>query len=186
MGKWAIQKIFFNDEDHTAEVVDECVYGETFRTKREAEEYLEDNGVTIWVDAKYKIIGNLMEYCRKYWRGRGMLCFPHFKWKYMSSEKEFLIRYRPQWKKEYEKQVDDYLTEGLPDDFDAFDTGCIVRHSDCNEVRSIMALWWEELIKYSNPRDQIPLRYVLWKSGFKPDISDLYIEYNPYLRVSRV
>lgn len=42
MAKWAIQKIVFNDLDSTAEVIDECVYGETFRTKKEAEAYLAD------------------------------------------------------------------------------------------------------------------------------------------------
>ena len=40
MAKWAIQKLFFNDEDHTYDVIDECVFGETFRTKREAEDCL--------------------------------------------------------------------------------------------------------------------------------------------------
>ena len=58
MGKWAIQKIFFNDEDHTAEVVDECVYGETFRTKREAEEYLEDMRDSMNVGAETLYLNN--------------------------------------------------------------------------------------------------------------------------------
>ena len=41
MGKWAIQKWFMDDEDHSAKLVDDCVYGETFNTKREATEYLD-------------------------------------------------------------------------------------------------------------------------------------------------
>ncbi len=42
MAKWAIQKWFFNDKDQTASLIDECVYGETSHTKREAEEYLDE------------------------------------------------------------------------------------------------------------------------------------------------
>lgn len=148
--------------------------------------YLESAGMSIWVDAKYSIIGDLLDYCKIYWRGEGMLCFPHFKWDSMSDELAFLIGYRPKWKKEYILQASDYLRDGMPDDFDTFDTGCIVRQSGNTHIDEIMRLWWDQLIKYNNPRDQIPFRYALWKSGFKPDISNLYIEYNPFIRVSRV
>lgn len=33
MAKWAVQKWYFDDEDHAAYLIDDCVYGETFRTK---------------------------------------------------------------------------------------------------------------------------------------------------------
>ena len=42
MAKCTIQKLFFNDGDHTVDIIDECVFGEIFRTKREAEDYLYD------------------------------------------------------------------------------------------------------------------------------------------------
>lgn len=149
------------------------------------QEYLEDMDLTIWIDAKYKIIGNLLDYCKRYWRGSGMLCFPHFKWESLCDEVSFLITYRPQWKKEYIFQAADYLKEGLPDEYDTFDTGCIVRQAGNKAVDEVMRMWWDQLVKYNNPRDQIPFRYSLWKSDFKPDICDLFIERNQFIKVSR-
>ena len=58
MAKWAIQKIFFNDEDHTAEVIDECVFGETFSTKREAEDYLEEMKDSMYAGAETLYLSN--------------------------------------------------------------------------------------------------------------------------------
>ena len=42
MAKWAIQKWSFDEEDHTASLIDDCVNGETFHTKREAQESLDE------------------------------------------------------------------------------------------------------------------------------------------------
>lgn len=151
------------------------------------EKYIDDidTDILIWTDAKYRIQGNLLDYYRTYWRGKGLLCFPHFKWETITDELGFLIGYRPKWKKELVIQVAEYLREGLPDNYYTHDTGCLVRDTCSKEVSELMQLWWNQMVEHKNPRDQIAFRYALWKSRFETDISDLYIEDNPYLRVSR-
>lgn len=146
--------------------------------------YLGYKGVSYWVDAKYRIQDDLREYRKRYWRNRGMLCFPHFMWADICDELSFLIGYRPDGKKVYITQVADYIREGFPIDFGNYDTGVLVRDTSNDEVRSLMDLWWNQLIKYTY-RDQLSFQYLLWKYDFMPDICDLFIEDNRWLTVGR-
>ena len=113
-----------------------------------------------------------------------MLCFPHFMWADICDELSFLIGYRPDGKKVYITQVADYIREGFPIDFGNYDTGVLVRDTSNDEVRSLMDLWWNQLIKYTY-RDQLSFQYLLWKYDFMPDICDLFIEDNRWLTVGR-
>ena len=77
-------------------------------------------------------------------------------------------------------QVSDYLKKGYPLDYGLYETGCMVRIHNNDEVKMLMKKWENEIQKYSI-RDQLSFPYVCWKNNFYPDISDLDINRNPWL-----
>ena len=148
-------------------------------------EYLEDRGdIIIWVDAKYKILNDLREYYLKYRRNGSMLCFPHFCRDSICDEMIELAILKRNIKKEIIKQTAAYLNDGFPDDIGLYDTGCIVRNCHDSQVKFIMEEWWKELSRYSK-RDQLSFPYLCWKYRFEPDICNLYIEDNYWLKCEK-
>lgn len=144
--------------------------------------YLNESGIVYWVDAKCRILSDLREYKRKYWGNSGFLLFPHYERNCICDETAELISYKNKDKRDFILQTAVYLNEGYPVDYGLYDTACIVRDTNNLDVRKLMSLWWDELVKYSY-RDQLSLPYVCWKYNFCPDICDLYIYKNSWLQV---
>ena len=80
-------------------------------------------------------------------------------------------------------QTGAYLLEGFKDDYGLYDTGCLYRNFSDEKVYIMMRQWWDNINNYTH-RDQISFPYVCWKNNYMPDISNLFIEDNEYLRVA--
>lgn len=140
-----------------------------------------DYEISVWVDSKYQIVGNLHEYIEKYHREESMLCFPHFARDCIYDEAVECIRVGRGDPIMLGGQIYQYFMEGYPKNNGLYEGGCLIRwHSDTN-MQNVMKKWWEEINKYSY-RDQVSLPYVCWKDNFKIDISDLDIVRNCYLK----
>ena len=143
-------------------------------------DYFKEYEYSIWVDGKYEIRDNLIEYAQKYLRDTEMLCFPHYYRKCLYDEAATCIYVGKGNKEDIIRQISSYYNEGIGMNMGLYETGCIVRkHSDI-VVQRIMEEWWEELSEYSY-RDQLSLPVVFCRNNFIPDISDLDIEDNKYL-----
>lgn len=143
-------------------------------------QYLPDYKISIWVDSKYKIIGDLRKYISSYSHGSPMLSFPHFFRDCIFEEARTCIdlgRGNPDM---IYDQINNYRLEKYPPHHGLYENGCIVRWQRNNQVKKIMIDWWKEINQYS-VRDQISLPYVFWKNSFLPDLCDLDIEENEYL-----
>ena len=144
--------------------------------------YLDIGDDIIWVDAKYQILSDLRDYVAKYKKMSGMLCFPHFIRNNICDEMTELIRIYPEMKQKLIRQTGRYLLDGFCDNYGLFDTGCLYRDFSSQGIYDLMNDWWENVKKYTH-RDQISFPYVCWKNSFHPDICDLMIEDNIYLKV---
>lgn len=71
-------------------------------------------------------------------------------------------------KEKFEKQVEKYWLEGMPDDFGLMLPGIMVREHNNPICKKLMREWWNEVSIFSK-RDMISLPYVLWKNGYTID-----------------
>lgn len=134
-----------------------------------------------WVDGKFRILDDLRVYVRNYRRKESMLLFPHFERRNICDEMVALTKIKPEIKKDAILQTANYLMRGFADDYGLFDTGCIYRDYSDTNLKKIMSEWWNELCKYT-VRDQLSLPYVLEQNSYIPDICDLVIINNRFLK----
>jgi hypothetical protein len=146
--------------------------------------FLEDYDTSIWADAKYLIRDDLMQYVRMYEKTKDMLCFPHPERDCIYDEAEKCKAIKKGVASDIDRQIKHYKEEGYPAHNGLYDSGCIVRNHKKTQIQEIMRQWWEEIKEYSY-RDQLSLSYVLYKNDYLPDICDLYIENNRWLKVVR-
>lgn len=146
--------------------------------------FMDIKGELLWVDAKYRIIGNLCEYRDSYRSQKGMLCFPHFERDNICDETATLIKLKKDIKKELILQAADYIREGFEDDNGLYETGCMWKDYTDSEVTTVMKKWWGQIEKYTY-RDQISFPYVLATCDYEPDICDLFINENKYLHYEK-
>ena len=61
------------------------------------------------------------------------------------------------------RQVHEYILEGFPMNYGAVETGVNIRKNNA-ATQKFSELWWEE-VSTKSKRDQISVKYALWKSG---------------------
>lgn len=137
--------------------------------------------ISIWIDSKFLITGDLSQYLAIYKKNKEILCFPHFSRNCIYDEAQECIRVGKAKDDVLNKQTEIYRKNGFPKQYGLYETGCLVRKHNENNVKEIMKLWWSEIEKRST-RDQVSFPYVLWKYGYKPDICNLDIVNNSYLK----
>ena len=154
------------------------------RVKIFPEEYLFGYKTSIWVDGKFKIKDDLRQYVTKYERDADILCFPHFARDCIYDEAAVCMMLYPELKNQILTQITDYFKKGYKINNGLYEMGCIVRKFDEPQVKKIMYMWWQEILKYSY-RDQISFPYVCMNNDFIPDICDLDINDNKWLEMVR-
>lgn len=143
--------------------------------------YLKEFETSIWVDGKFEVRGDFRSYIAKYEREQPILCFPHYERSCIYSEAAACLYFLRGNKRDIIKQISDYYTMGYPFDNGLYEMGCIVRRHNDEIVKKIMGDWWEEVRNYSY-RDQISFPVACWKADFLPDICDLDIVNNDWLK----
>lgn len=136
--------------------------------------------LSVWVDSKYQIVGDLREYIKTYHRKEPMLCFPHFERNCLYDEAKECIQIGKGNPIMLGGQMYNYFIDGYPKNNGLYEGGCLVRWHNNDKLKKVMQEWWNEIKKYSL-RDQVSLPYVCWKNNFDIDISGLDIVHNCYL-----
>lgn len=144
--------------------------------------FLPEYHTSVWVDGQCQIIDDLREYITEYQSNSPILCFPHFIRECICDEVGACIHLNKGNKQDMIIQVANYLKDGYPLNNGLYETGCIVRAHNDAKVKALMEAWEQEIIQYSI-RDQLSFPYVCWKKQFEPDICDLSIRRNPWLRI---
>jgi hypothetical protein len=140
--------------------------------------YFPEYKYSFWIDGSFKIKGNIREYIYKYINS-SMLCVIHPERDCIYDEAES-SKYFPRYSDLIiSKQIENYRINQMPLNVGLPVLGAIFRQHNDTEIIKLMEMWWEEIITYTN-QDQLSLSYLLWKTGFKPSISDVYYWVNEY------
>lgn len=136
---------------------------------------------SVWVDGKFEILDNLNVYINMYRKKTPILFFPHFERNCIYREAAECISAYIADADRIVNQIADYYNQGFPFNQGLYEGGCIVRQHNDSQVINMMKEWSDQIQKYSI-RDQISLPYVFWKNEFTPDVSDLNINDNRWLK----
>lgn len=71
-------------------------------------------------------------------------------------------------KEKFERQVEKYWLEGMPDNFGLVLPTVMIREHNNPICKKLMKEWWDEICQFSK-RDMISFPYVLWKNGYTID-----------------
>lgn len=154
------------------------------KIKFEPHLFLKEYEVSIWVDGKFSIRNDLTTYVMKYGKESPILCFPHHIRECIYDEAVACLWFRKGVKENIIRQLCDYYKAGYPFRNGLYETGCMVRLHNDEFVKSLMEQWYGQIEAYSY-RDQISFPVVCWKNNFLPDICDLNINHNEWLRWHR-
>lgn len=147
-------------------------------------QFLNTYDYSIYVDAKFRITGDLKAYLERYSMGQPMLCFPHYLRDCIYEEAKVCISLNKDNKKNILKQIKRYREEGFPSHYGLIDAGCMVRSHNNVLLKRTMENWWDEFVNGSQ-RDQLSFPYACWKNQLEYDICSLYSERNEYLHLER-
>lgn len=158
---------------------------ETRKYKFFPDQYFPEYEISVWVDSKFQITGNLFEYVKRYAKTRSMLCFPHPERNDIYDEAAICVKLDKAPFLDISRQILHYYDEGFPRYSGLIEGGCLTRlHHDAS-VKRVMQQWWREINSYTR-RDQISFPYVAWKNAFTYDICDMDIERCRYLQLMAV
>lgn len=119
---------------------------------------------TIWVDGSVQITSpHFAEYMVS--QAKDSWCMFSHPWRdciYDETEEACdMVKYLDQPMRE---QMSHYASEGMPRKFGMTSAGIICRNSRNLSVVGLDEMWWREIMRWGI-KDQIPLQYVLWKTG---------------------
>lgn len=143
-------------------------------------EFLPEYDYSVYVDGKLQIVGDLMEYIKKYSLGSPMLCFPHYVRRCAYEEAEACIEAGKDNYAIIRSQMNEYRQEGYPANNGLIDAACMVRKHGDKILQNVMECWWKE-VREKSRRDQLSIGYACWKNDFHYDLCDLFSCKNNYI-----
>lgn len=128
--------------------------------------YLPESKWSVYVDGNIRILSNIQDLIYQVRdKGAVMGCPRHPLRDNIKDEIEACFRlnkFSENDKKLIDKQLEDYLSVGMPNNAPLSANYIIVRNHSDRCVQEAMQLWWDQLQRYTK-RDQISLPFVVWK-----------------------
>lgn len=144
--------------------------------------FFKEYETSIWVDGKFEIKDDMKQYIEKYGKDKPILCFPHYSRNCIYDEAMACLYLNKVKKEQIIKQISNYYQMNYPFDNGLYEMGCIVRRHNDIFLQKLMQDWYFEIKHYSY-RDQISFPVVCWKNNFLPDICDLDINQNRWIKI---
>lgn len=141
--------------------------------------YLKEYDYSLWVDANFRIIGNLENFLNKYVKNNKLMCIIHEKRNCIYDEADACINLKKDSEKIITSQMRKYKTEGYPENHGLIASGILFRNHKESKVIKLMNDWYKEIINHSR-RDQLSFNYACWKNGFDYDKCDRHYWRNEY------
>lgn len=127
-----------------------------------------DYKYVIWVDGDMEIRSNRFKDEILSYMTTGLVISPHFDGRDCAYG-EASIRPQKYQKEPMDAQVAYYRKMGFPEGYGLYEGGISARDMRNKEVEQLGAFWLQQNLLWSY-QDQVSLPYVLWKTGFKPDV----------------
>jgi hypothetical protein len=137
--------------------------------------FFKDYDLSIYIDASYKINGDLNEMLLKTINPSFDLYFlQHPVRNKVFQEFSAVIKYNKDTKKSVNKVKKRYIKENFPDNLGLTQNCIIIRKHNKKKIIKLMKFWWKEIKNYSY-RDQLSLNYAIWKLNL--NIRIYYLSY---------
>lgn len=135
--------------------------------------YLSEYELSIWVDGKVNVIGDLnklIKYCKE--PGCYIYCPLHPQRNCAYDELKACINLKKDDPDIMKHQLNEYKEEGFPKNFGLLQSNILVRYHNNENCIKFMEQWWAE-VKNKSFRDQLSFNYVSWKNQ---DIEIAYLD----------
>ena len=135
--------------------------------------YLKNYDLSIWVDGKINVIGDLnklVKYCKE--PGCYIYAPLHPQRNCIYNELKACIISKKDDADVMNKQIEEYSIEGFPKNFGLLQSNILIRYHNNEQCVSFMEQWWNE-VKEKSFRDQLSFNYVSWKN---PEIEIAYLD----------
>ena len=147
--------------------------------------YLRDYEWSLWIDANYRIVGDLTPLVADHLPTGPHFAFPQYKRTCVYEEVEQCIRQNKDDPALLRAQAERYRDQGMPEGLPVACNSIVLRQHKEPDVIALMEAWWRE-IELGSRRDQVSLPYLLWKLPnrfrFFYDGSGPHFDVLPYLR----
>lgn len=136
----------------------------------------------IWIDGSMQITSNTFVSEVLSYLSNGMVISPHFDGR-KCAYGEATIRPAKYAREPLDEQVAFYKQEGFPENYGLYECGLMARDMTNESVKRVSELWLEQNFIWSY-QDQVSLPYVLWKTGFVPDILPQSFRYMNWITIN--
>ena len=141
--------------------------------------YLKEYEFSIWVDAGFRIIGDMEDYINTYIKDGLLIGIKHSVRNCIYEEIDVCNSRDKDDGFILETVINKYESEGYPKNNGLIESGVLFRRHNNQIVINLMEQWHYEVMNYSK-RDQLSFNYVCWKNNFKYDEADIYCWKNQY------
>lgn len=145
--------------------------------------YLSEYDYSLWVDAAFRIIGDLEKYLNKYLRNGLLLGVSHSKRNCIYEEAKACIGLEKDNESVINSQIKKYKDDNYPKNNGLIESGVLFRKHNDTKVIKLMEEWYDEIIHHSK-RDQLSFDYVMWKNDFEYDKSNVFYWKNEFFEHS--
>lgn len=143
-----------------------------------AHQFLKEYDFSIWVDAGFLIIGDVIEFVNKYSK-KDFLGIKHSVRHCIYDEADEVLRLEIDDNNIIQEQINHYKNENYPQNNGLIESGILFRRHNNQKIIKVMEDWYNEIINFSK-RDQISFNYVAWKNNLDFDLANIYCTRNPY------
>lgn len=131
--------------------------------------FLGEYEYSIWIDARYQVKGNMLDFIRKHLSNSTLSVYTHPKRNCIYKEAKAVVSVKKEVEKIAKKQCNFYKKNRYPKKNGLIASGIILRKHNDPIIINLMEDWWEQVILFSK-RDQLSFNYVAWKNKFKYNI----------------
>lgn len=142
--------------------------------------FLNDYNYSIYVDANFSIVGDVIELLYPM-KNNQMALFKHYLRKCIYEEASVCLQNKRDSKEVILSQMRNYQERGFPHNYGLSLNSFIIRQHMDKEVIRLMSEWWEQVNTFSK-RDQLSLFYVFWVNDYHNyKLIDAELRNNQYL-----
>lgn len=150
---WNIRPFEFNDESNVIKAKHPKILPHL---------YFNDYDISIWVDGNILPKNGIVAICNSVLNHYEMALHVHPRRNCIYCEIDHLLNKNSVYSGMLKKQRDEY---DVPVNNGLWECGVLFRKHNDEKVIKTMELWWSEIIKRRQPRDQVSFAYSIWKTA---------------------
>ncbi len=171
-GVWEYRRIPIENQENKNDLFRTCML--------KPDLLLSEYDFSIWVNPKYKIVGELELFLKSFGENASFLAFPS----YLKSDiydTMYTTLFDDDKNIAVRKKYLQYQKEGYPQHNGVISNSVMVRKHGDEKLRAVMETWWQEAVQCERMWEY-GFTYAAWKHDFEFAICNLFVELNSYFK----